>query len=433
MKVLASKFSALSLGLLVSVSAFSETVRVSVTATGGELTSDSGWADISGNGRYVAYSSSADELGVNGGDDQSFLYDTETGSVTQVTFDYSGGQPNDPAMRPRINHDGSRVTFASYATDIVSDHVPGINGANGQVYLWSKDTNQIVRVSETAAGTQADGRSISPDINADGNIIVFESAATNLVSGDTNGLHDIFVKNMQDGSIERVSLGTGGAEANGASINPVISGDGRVVAFSSDATNLVSDTNNSTDVFVYDDYTQSVSRVSVSSSGTEANGDSWVVDVSANGRFVIFSSDASNLIAGDTEGYRDIFVHDRVNGTTVRASETAAGVGFAGASLSASISSDGRYVAFHSNSNSDREVPGGGSDVYRKDLETGDVQQWSIGLDDTSYGSSSGARIADAGDRIAFISQTTNLVSGDTNGLYDVFYATEPGITCSSQ
>src|SRR5215813_8861590 len=177
------------------------------------------------------------------------------------------------------------------------------------------------RVSVDSAHRQANGPSSAAAISADGRFVAFESNATNLVPGDTNGLTDIFVNDHGAGGTIRASVDSLGRQANGPSFNPAISADGRFVAFESDATNLVAgDTNGKRDVFVHDVTAGTTVRVSVDSLGRQSNGPSFNPAITGDGRFVAFESDATNLAPGDTNRFRDIFVRDRQSGTTTRVS-----------------------------------------------------------------------------------------------------------------
>ncbi len=211
----------------------------------------------------------------------------------------------------------------------------------------------LTRVSVDSSGVQANGGSKRPAISDDGRFVAFASDASNLVSGDTNNTEDIFVKDRQTGVTTRVSVRSNGAEANGGSTSPAISGDGRFVAFYSEASNLLNgDTNGFADIFVHDRQTGETKRVSVDSSGVEANApppdDYAVVSISGDGRFVAYYSDASNLVSGDTNGVSDIFVYDRQNGRTTRASVASNGAEANGNSRYPNLSGDGRYVTFAS-------------------------------------------------------------------------------------
>jgi hypothetical protein len=179
------------------------------------------------------------------------------------------------------------------------------------------------RVSVGAGGRQANSSSFGAAISADGRFVAFLSVASNLVAGDTNGAEDVFVRDRVAQVTRRVSVGPGGQQSNGGSFLPAISADGRFVAFNSLASNLVPpgvDTNNTGDVFVRDRKVQVTRRVSVGPGGQQANGDNFEPAISAHGRFVAFTSEASNLVAGDTNATYDVFVRDRKAQVTRRVS-----------------------------------------------------------------------------------------------------------------
>jgi Tol biopolymer transport system component len=184
-------------------------------------------------------------------------------------------------------------------------------------------TNSTTRVSVASDGTQANAESAfvgAPQLSADGRFVAFESFASNLVSGDTNGILDIFVHDRQTSTTTLVSVASDGTQADGGSESPAVSADGRFVAFESVASNLVpGDTNGAFDVFVHDRQTGAVTRVSVASDGTQADNTSRSASISADGRFVAFHSFATNLVQPDTNPDFDVFVHDRQTGTTTRA------------------------------------------------------------------------------------------------------------------
>ena len=151
--------------------------------------------------------------------------------------------------------------------------------------------------------------SFAGDLSADGRFVVLGSWATNLVSGDTNDKNDVFVHDRQTGTAQRVNVSSTGAQADGFAGGGAISADGRFVAFSSDATNLVAgDTNALGDSFVRDRQAGATRRVSVRTNGAEGNGRSLFEGLSSDGRLVVFSSEASNLVPGDTNGALDVFV-----------------------------------------------------------------------------------------------------------------------------
>ena len=163
-------------------------------------------------------------------------------------------------------------------------------------------------------------------LSADGKFVAYQSFADNLIPDDQNEGGDIFVRDLQANTTERVSEYTGNYEAEGDSQRPSISADGRYVAFDSDDWDLVwGDTNDSFDVFVNDRATTVTTRVSVDDSGTQSNSDSFRPSISADGRYVAFYSESSNLVSGDTNGATDVFVYDRRSGATKRVSVAAGG------------------------------------------------------------------------------------------------------------
>src|SRR5436309_3388656 len=198
--------------------------------------------------------------------------------------------------------------------------------------LWGRSAGAQTteRVSVASGGTEGNDASLGCAFSADGRFVAFDSTASDLVAADTNGVSDVFVHDRQAGTTERVSVASGGTQANHASSCPALSADGRFVAFQSDATNLVAgDTNGATDVFVHDRQTGATERVSVASGGgTQGNGNSGgffaFPALSADGRLVALQSAATNLVPADTNGATDVFVHDRQTGTTARATGASA-------------------------------------------------------------------------------------------------------------
>ncbi|NIQ99396.1 MAG: calcium-binding protein, partial [Gemmatimonadales bacterium] len=215
------------------------------------------------------------------------------------------------------------------------------------VFVRDRLAGTTERVSVSSAGAQADYCSEDPAISADGRYVAFSSEATNLVAGDTNEAEDIFVHDRDTDATERVSLTNAGGEASHGSRFPAISANGRHVVFVSCATNLVAgDTNAKPDVFMRDRTLSTTERVSVSSAGAQGNMCSSLGGVSADGRYVAFDSVATNLVLGDTNGWWDVFVRDLVSDTTERVSLSSGGAQGDNTSTDPVISSDGRFVAF---------------------------------------------------------------------------------------
>jgi Tol biopolymer transport system component len=245
------------------------------------------------------------------------------------------------------------VAFNSDASNIV----PGDTNNSFDIFVRDRLTNTTTNVSVDSAGNQGDGQSFTPSISADGRFVAFISNASNLVPGDTNRYTDIFVRDTLTNTTTRVSLDSAGNQGNYHSYNPSISADGRFVAFSSVASNIVpGDTNNSFDIFVRDRLTNTTTGVSVDSAGNQGNLQSGSPSISADGRFVAFTTNASNLVPGDTNINRDIFVRDTLTNTTTLVSLDSAGNQGNSYSIFPSISADGRFVAFYSKSSN--IVPG---------------------------------------------------------------------------
>jgi hypothetical protein len=302
---------------------------------------------ISANGRFVAFTSSASNLvaGDTNATEDVFVRDLVAQVTTRVSVGPGGHQANNVSSDPAISEDGRFVAFQSFASNLVAGDT---NNAR-DVFVWDRVAQVTRRVSVGPAGQQANSGREAPAISAHGRFVAFDSFASNLVAGDTNGTGDVFVWDRVAQLTRRVSVGPGGQQANSLSYFAAISAHGRFVAFDSFASNLVAgDTNHTYDVFVRDRTAQVTQRVSVGSDGQQAPGISSQPAISADGRFVAFQSRASNLVPGDTKHSRDVFVRDRVAQVTRRVSVGPGGQQANSNSVWAAISADGRFVAFDS-------------------------------------------------------------------------------------
>jgi Tol biopolymer transport system component len=327
------------------------TIRVSVATDGTEGEFDSGYPSISADGRYVAFHSNANNLvpnDTNGGTDV-FVRDTQTNTTIIASLDHQGNFANlASSLHPSISADGRYVAFESDAILTAGD----TNFAT-DIYVRDLQTNTIHLISVASDGTQGDNNSNSPAISADGRYVAFRSVAYNLVPGDTNGVNDIFLRDRQTNTTTRISVATDGTQANyntGSWQCPLsISGDGRYVVFESNASNLVDgDSNSSRDIFLRDTQTDATTILSVTPDWAVGNGDSLCPSISADGRYVNFFSFASNLVANDTNSAPDVFVRDIQYGITKRVSVASDGTQATGWSQHSAISSDGSVVAFSS-------------------------------------------------------------------------------------
>jgi hypothetical protein len=345
-----------------------------------------------------------------------------TAQVTSlVSLDVHGDGINKDAFGPTISADGRYVGFFAY--DDLMDL-----GVHSDAYLRDRFTGVLERISVSSNEVMGDSYSYGPMLSADLRYAAFVSYSANLVPGDTNGPYptgiDVFVRDRQAGTTERISVDSLGAQGNGMSWGGWISADGRYVGFRSDSSNLVpGDTNGVADVFVHDRQTHTTARVSVDSVGAEANGASDGGQISADGRYVAFYSSATNLVAGDTNGVQDAFVHDRQTGTTERVSVASGGAQGDGDTYSHSISPDGRYVGIHGfATNLVAGDTNGAQDAFIHDRQTGATERVSVGSGGTQGNAASqGSLITPDGRYVLFLSSATNLVAGDTNAETDIF------------
>jgi hypothetical protein len=399
------------------------TERVSVDSAGAQGDGNSYWPSISGDGRFVAFQSFASNLvaGDTNGSDDVFVYDRQNRTTERVSVDSAGAQGNGFSGYPSISADGRFVAFLSAASNLVT----GDTNAVADVFVHDRQSGTTERVSVDSSGAQGNNDSNAyPSLSDDGRFVAFGSRASNLVMSDTNGSRDVFVHDRQSGTTERVSVDSTGTQGNSNSDLPSISADGRFVAFHGEATNLVAgDTNAFDDVFVHDRQSGTTERVSVDSAGAQGNSDSYRPSISADGRFVAFYSFATNLVTGDTNGFIDIFVRDRQSGTTERASVDSGGAQGNNGSAWPSISGDGRFVAFWSYASN--LVTGDTNwfiDVFVHDRQSGTTERVSVDSggaqgNDWSYWPSTSAD----GRFVAFWSHASNLVTGDTNLFVDIF------------
>jgi Tol biopolymer transport system component len=401
--------------------------RVSVDSNGTQGNNGSLDPSISADGRYIAFRSFANNL-VSGDTNNTFdifVYDTVANTTRIVSVDDNGTQGNDDSSRPSISADGRYVAFVSYASNLVS----GDTNYTSDIFVYDTVANTTRIVSVATDGTQGDRDSLTPSISADGRYVAFGSYASTLVSGDTNNVNDTFVYDTVVNTTRIVSVATDGTQGNKDSGTPSISADGRYVAFVSDASNLVSgDTNNTSDIFVYDTVANTTRIVSVATDGTQGNDDSSRPSISADGRYVAFNSYASNLVSGDTNNTFDIFVYDTVANTTRIVSVDDNGTQGNDGSSRPSISADGRYVAF--NSNASNLVSGdtnNANDIFVYDTVANTTSRVSVDSNGTLGNSfpydpfSYKPSLSADGRYVAFDSDASNLVSDDTNGDYDIF------------
>ncbi len=406
-----------------ATSAEGETTRVSLHTDDTEGDGNSTVPAVNGDdGLFVTFESEATDLvdGDTNGMSDVFVRNRETGETERVSVasdgsEATGGGSHDPA----ISDDGRFVAFESDATDLVG--ADG-NGAT-DVFVHDRQDGTTERVSVHTDGTEGDDASSNPAISDDGRFVAFESDATDLVDDDTNAMTDVFVHDRQEGTTERVSVADDGSQAmGGASTDPSVDADGDTVAFQSDATNLVDDdTDVDTDVFVRDLADGSTTLASASTDGEQGDGADTKPSISDGGHLVAFHADSTNLVEGDDNGLSDVFVSDLAEGTTERVSVASDGTqADGGDSTEAAIGGDGRFVAFQSGAtNLVEDDTNGLVDIFRHDRVSGKTIR--VSVSSQANGTSANAAIDDDGDTVAFDSGATNLVEGDSNGVFDVF------------
>ncbi|NBJ11483.1 hypothetical protein [Microvirga arsenatis] len=382
---------------------------ISTSANGALTTAVSYKGQFSANGRYVVFESSDSNLVAADTNNEFdvFRKDLATGAIVRVSIS-GAGEANSESRNAQVSADGRYVVFESYASNLVAGDTPNT------LDIFRKDlvTGEIVRVSAVGA-TAANGASANAQISADGNLVLFESDASNLVGDDTNGARDIFIKNLTTGDITRLS--TAGTkeipiQGNGSSSRGQISDDGRYVIFESIASNLVAnDTPNTSDIFRKDLVTGEVVRVSVDAAGVRSPNKSYSNgQVSANGQYVVFQDGA------------DIFLKDIATGALSPLS-TEGGLGKF--SRKAQISTDGRYIIFESWSTFGTDDVDQSLDVFLKDMATGTITLLSSTTDGSlGTGMYGGAQISADGRYALFNNGGDDAVSHVNIHLVDLFY-----------
>jgi Tol biopolymer transport system component len=398
------------------------TTRVSVGPGNAQGNGRSFIPALSADGRYAAFYSDASNLvaGDTNGARDVFVRDLQSGETTRVSVSSSGGEANGDSFAPAISSDGRFVAYASAASNLVDGDT---NDAN-DVFVRDRQANTTTRVSVGFDGTQANGGSDQPSLSGDGRLVAFTSAAANIAPGDANGVRDAFVYDRQTGAAVNISVNSTGVQADLDSFTPVLSANGRFVAYTSFADNLIADDlNEGSDVFVRDLQANTTERVSEYTGHFEGEGDSLRPSISADGRYVAFDSDDWNLVWGDTNDDFDVFVNDRATTVTTRVSIDDSGTQSNGASYRPSISGDGRYVSFYSEaSNLVSGDANGATDVFVHDQRSGATKRISVSSTGAE-GNGDSVRPAMSSDgRLAvFESDATNLVPSDSNGFTDVF------------
>jgi Tol biopolymer transport system component len=326
----------------------------------------------------------------------------------RVSVADDGSEAELMSSRPSLSGDGRLVVFESDAPNLVTADTNGLR----DVFARDLARGRTLLLSADPDGGPADAASGEPSLSADGRVVAFSSFAENLIARDGNRERDVFVRELASGLVERVAGG------NGASFEPAISGDGRRVAFTSRASTLApGDTNREPDVFLHDRATGTTRLVSASGAGASGKGASGHPALSADGAWVVFASDAADLVPDDLNRSSDVFLYDVARGSLERVSVDVNGRGARGDSGRPAISADGRFVAFESGSSG--LVPGDRNrklDVFVRDRATGRLEIASVSAEGLQGdGDSSRPALSADGRFVAFQSRAANLVPGIAN------------------
>lgn len=389
-------------------------------------------SDFSPDGSKVIFDSFSASL-VAGDTNRSFdvlVKDLKTGELVRVSTTSTDAQANDTSTRGHISADGNKVVFTSYATNLVS----GEKNSWSDVFVKDLNTGKVTTVSSTSAGQPGDMSSYGGVLSPDGSKVLFNSGARNLVTKTTDYNYDhLFVKDLTNGKVTLITTNKAGQQANDSSgLDAHFSRDGTKVLFEGYASNLVADDNNNKyEVFVKDLNTGDVIRVATDSQGQAGNDISFMgyhSGFSADGSKVVFTSRATNLVPGDSNGEDDIFVKNLITGELTRVSSGITGEQANGSSDAASFSPDGSKVVFSSAASN--LVAGDSNqvkDIFIKDLLTGEIVRANINLQgEQSNGQSYLSRFSPDSTHILFESEGSNLVVGDSNQMRDIFVRRVP-------
>ena len=386
---------------------------ISVDSNENQANQVSTYNDISADGRYVVFASSASNLvsGDTNGADDIFVRDRTNGTTVIVSTSTGGTIGNDGSFDPEISYNGRYVVFASAASNLVSADTNN----TPDVFIHDMQTGTTNLVSSNASGVIGNSASEWPDVSADGRYVVFDSVSTNLVSGMSG--QQIYIKDLSTGAVRVLSVSSSGVAGNGASVAPKISCDAGTVAFSSQASNLVSgDTNGYEDVFVDNLGWSGDQMVNASQDGNNA---SYHPQISCDGNYVVYDANGSNLVSNDSNSTKDVLRYSRVKQTNELVSVATNGTQGNDISQYAAISGDGRYVAFMSNATTfDSRVPAtSNSNIFIRDMKASTTQLITADLGNEGIGAAQIPSVSADGSYVTYESNAENTASNATRGL----------------
>jgi Tol biopolymer transport system component len=421
------------------------TTRVDVSTAGVEAVSGCMECDLSGDGNTAVFESSSNNLvaGDNNKVSDVFLRDLTAGTTTRISFGINGQESdgNSTVVQHCVSRDGTRVALSSYADNL--DSRDGRGGSD--VFVYDRNQSAITMVDFNTNGFQADGDCGATTISADGTKVAFSGWADNLAAGDTNYVNDAFVRDTVAATTTCLSTSYSGGTGDGESDFAVLTGDGTKAAFSSFADNLVNNgwRGGKRSVYFADLGAVTVGYVSAVAAG-ETNGASYEYrnpgyvqtanTCSADGRWVVFASQATNFLPYDSNGGSDVFVCDRTTGAVHCLSLNVNGVPANSGSFCPMISANGRHVVFASFATDlvANDANGATEDVFRVDRDPDGNGIFDEGNDVTivvsvdsngnaGNGNSDFPSISADGNRIVFASLASNLSPLDTNGWEDIY------------
>ncbi len=396
--------------------------RVSISYDGTEVLTNSDSSLIGDNGYYVIFESEASDLVENdtNGKSDIFVYDRVERQVSRVSVASDGSEGNGSSTHPAISREGRIIAFVSTSSNLV----PGDDNNSADIFVHDLDTGITVLVSKSSSGVIGNGDSSDVFVSCYGDYVVFTSNASNLVPGEVNRSRAVFLHDLVSGETVLVSKSSEGDIAYGSSKTPAVDENGRYVTFASNASNLVNnDYNRAWDIFIHDLETSETWRISESPDGSDGDGLSISPTIDCEGTHVVFISYASNLVAQDNNYSADVFVYDIVADTLERVSVSSAGVEANDYTYSASINEDGRYVVFESDATN--LVPddlNARTDIFVRDIVNGVTSRVSLAYDGAeSNGYSFQPSISCDALFVSFESDATNLVLDDFNNRTDIF------------
>lgn len=400
--------------------------RVSVGNAGVEGNASAGTVTLSSDGRVAAFSSSASNLAAGDTNNASdvFVRDLNARTTTRVSVGPNGMGGVTESHSPAISANGRYVAYVSNAANLVTND----NNFVDDIFRYDRVTGSNILISLNSRGEQGNSRNFAPAISADGRFVAFASWSSNLVDGDTVGFTDIFLRDVVNGTTRKVSVSSAGVGGNRDSTSPAISPDGRYVVFASGNSLAANDSNAVGDVYVFDSLTATTTLVSENINGISGNASSFTPSISNNG-LVVFASSADDLVAvDDNDGSNDVFVRDLANRTTRLVSLGTDGRQPFGNCENPSVSADGRFVTFSSDTST--LVPGdnnGAKDLFVRDLLNNTTARISVDRNGSQGNRSSYfPRMCDDGSRVGFYSEAINLVRNDLNNLGDCFIVNNP-------